>query len=273
MPHALSLSSDAARQLADQIAAWLRDQLDATDLDRFILGLSGGLDSAVVAGLCARAVGPGRVLGLMMPSSSIPADRDYAQLAIDAFGIRSMTIDLTSVADALFDVMPGEDDIYADILQEPQPDQAARRLQLARANVRPRTRMLTNYYVANLTRGLVVGTGNKTELMIGYFTKWGDGGADVFPITDLYKYEVREVARVIGVPQPIIDRAPSAGLWQGQTDEDEIGITYPVLDATLMAIEQGDTTGHDPEIVAKVQRMIDGSAHKRKPIPAFSRAR
>ena len=108
--------------------------------------------------------------------------------------------------------------------------------------------------------------------MIGYFTKYGDGGVDLFPLIDFYKYEVRAIARHIGVPQSVIDRPPSAGLWQGQTDEDEIGLTYEVLDATLEAIVAGDTAGVDPGVLAKVKSMMAASEHKRQPIPTFQRA-
>jgi NAD+ synthase len=107
--------------------------------------------------------------------------------------------------------------------------------------------------------------------MIGYFTKYGDGGVDLFALTDLYKYEVREVARVLGVPDSVITRPPSAGLWAGQTDEDEIGLTYEVLDTTLQAIEKGDTSEVDPDVLARVQRMITTTHHKRTSVPAFKR--
>ena len=133
--------------------------------------------------------------------------------------------------------------------------------------------MSTLYYLANLTRGIVVGTGNKTELMIGYFTKYGDGGVDIFALTDLYKYEVRAVARAIGVPESVITRPPSAGLWAGQTDEQEIGLTYDELDSALSAMETGDTSVVNPEVLVKVERMVATTGHKRAPVPAFTRTR
>jgi len=268
---ALTMNDDDALALADRISQWLKERIEEAGADRFVLGLSGGIDSAVVCGLCARAVGPERVLAIIMPSSSISQDAVEAEKVADVFGIRLTTIDLTAVAEALFAAMPEEDELYRNVLGEEIPEGSAGRLQLARANVRPRSRMITNYYLANLTRGIVVGTGNKTEYLIGYSTKYGDGGVDLAPLLDLYKYEVRAVARAIGVPESVITRPPSAGLWEGQTDEDEIGITYNDLDYTLSAIESGDTTGIDPALLDKVKQKVARSAHKRKAIPTFTR--
>lgn len=265
------LSTVDATALADQIVAWLREQFEIIGADRFVLGLSGGIDSAVVAGLCAKAVGPERVIGILMPSASNPDDEVQAMKVADTFGIRRMKVDLTDAANTVFAALPDTGSLFSDMLGEDVPDDLTARSVLARANVRPRLRMITNYYVANLTRGVVVGTGNKSELMIGYFTKYGDGGVDLFALTDLYKFEVRAVARVIGVPESVITRPPSAGLWEGQTDEDEIGLTYEVLDTTLQAIESGDTGKIDPEVLAKVQRMIATTSHKRTSAPSFKR--
>jgi NAD+ synthase len=129
--------------------------------------------------------------------------------------------------------------------------------------------MTTLYYIANLTGGIVTGTGNKSEASIGYFTKYGDGGVDLFPIIDLYKFEVRAVATYLGVPDVVIQRPPSAGLWQGQTDEAEIGMTYDTLDASLIAIAAGRESDVAPEILARLKPLMKASEHKRKPVPAF----
>lgn len=267
----LHMDESAALNLADGVSAWLKERINEAGSDRFVLGLSGGIDSAVVAGLCVRAVGADRVLAIIMPSSSISQDAVEAQKVADAFGIRPATIDLTAVADAVFAAMPSEDELYGEILGEEIPSGSDARLQLARANVRPRSRMITNYYLANLSNGIVVGTGNKTEYMIGYSTKYGDAGVDLAPLLDLYKFEVRAVARAIGVPESVITRPPSAGLWEGQTDEDEIGISYDDLDRTLLAMESGDTSGIDTELLASVGQKVARSAHKRVSIPAFTR--
>jgi len=255
----------AADKIVDGIVAWLREKLEQSGASGFVLGLSGGIDSAVVAGLCARAAGPDRVTGVIMPSASNPDDAECAQAVADAFGIRSPRVDLTGIADSIYAVVPSVGDLGI------QAEEAVlqRRQQLATANVRPRLRMTTLYYIANLTGGIVTGTGNKSEASIGYFTKYGDGGVDLFHIIDLYKFEVRAVARYLGVPSIVIERPPSAGLWQGQTDEAEIGMTYDTLDSALIAIAEGRESDVDPAVLAKVQPLIRASAHKRQPVPAF----
>ncbi len=236
--------------LAESIASWLREQIDGAGAQGAIVGLSGGIDSAVVAGLASSGLGADRVLGVIMPAHSQPADVEHAKLVASTFNIESLTVDLGEPFDVLTKLLPQGN-------------------QLATANLKPRLRMLTLYHIAN-TRGLlVVGTGNRSELMAGYFTKYGDGGVDLLPLGSLYKRTVREVAREIGVPQEIIDRPPSAGLWAGQTDEEEMGITYEELDGILDALDRGDVSDYPDERVAKVQRMIAGSAHKRRPAPIF----
>jgi NAD+ synthase len=254
-----------ASELAERISSWLRNQLDASGAQRFVLGLSGGIDSAVVAGLAARAVGAGRVLGVMMPSASNQDDLDAARLVAKAFEIPTLAIDLSGSTAKLLEAMPTSTTIR-DTAGLPGAVPAATE-QLAHANIKPRLRMTTLYYIANICHGMVLGTGNRTETMIGYFTKHGDGGVDLKPISKLYKRDVREVARAIGVPQPIIDRPPSAGLWDGQTDEQEIGISYDELDATLTAIEQGETEHIGARTLERVEGMIRVSEHKRRPAP------
>lgn len=236
--------------LADEIAGWLRGEIEGAGLSGAVLGLSGGIDSAVVAGLCARAVGPDRVLGVAMPAHSLPADVEHARLAAETFGIEYREIDLSGIYDAFIEILP--------------PGSP-----MANANIKPRLRMITLYHFANTLGRMVVGTGNRSELEVGYYTKYGDGGVDLLPIGGLLKTEVRELAREIGVPQVIIDRAPSAGLWEGQTDEGEMGITYEQLDRTLEAIASGDTSGIDPGVLEKVQHMHRISAHKRKLAPIY----
>ena len=281
----------------EAITSWLHDRFSESGASMFVLGLSGGIDSAVVCGLCARAVGGERVVGVIMPSSSNPDDAVSAAKVASAFGVKSLTVDLTPVSDALLSALPDanaigladeggnaaispvsgdevlivRDDAAVSPVPVEQADQATRQ-KLATANVRPRLRMTSLYYVANLVNGIVAGTGNKSEAMIGYYTKYGDGGVDLLPIIDLYKHEVRAVAREIGVPQSVIDRPPSAGLWQGQTDEDEIGLSYDQLDEALAAIESGDTSGIEPATLRRITSMHEVSEHKRQPIPAFRKS-
>lgn len=236
--------------VADLISRWMRERVKKANARGIIAGLSGGVDSAVVAGLACRAVGE-NVLGVLMPCHSQSVDAEYAQLVAENFGIETVTVDLGSVYDACVAVLPEGTD-------------------LARANLKPRLRMATLYYIANTRNYLVAGTGNKSELMVGYSTKYGDGGVDMLPLGDLYKRQVWALAREIGVPQPIIDRPPTAGLWPGQTDEGEMGITYETLDAILVALAEGRELDADLDDVTKVRHMIASSAHKRALPPICS---
>jgi NAD+ synthase len=189
------------------------------------------------------------VLAVLMPCHSQPEDGDLACLVAATFGLRTVEVDLGPTFDLLVAAIP-----------DGMPD-------MARANIKPRLRMAVLYAMAQTRGYLVAGTGNKSELMVGYFTKYGDGGVDVEPLGELYKEQVRQLALELGIPQAIIDRPPSAGLWAGQTDEGEMGLTYEELDATLAAIEGQRTETVDQTVLEKVQRMIDSSHHKRATPP------
>lgn len=236
--------------LADSISGWIAAKISESGQTGAVLGLSGGIDSAVASGLCARAVGKENVLGIIMPSHSARADVEDAELTAETWGIESPTIDLTDLYDQVIATLP--------------PGNT-----LANANIKPRLRMITLYHHANTLGRLVVGTGNRSELMIGYFTKYGDGGVDLLPLGSLYKHQVRDLAREIGVPERIIERPPSAGLWEGQTDEEEMGLSYPVLDEALAALESGNTQGIDDAVLVRVRAMVAGSEHKRRLAPIF----
>lgn len=231
-------------ELAETITAWLQAYASEAGSQGYVVGLSGGIDSACTAVLCQRAAGE-KVLGVLMPCHSTPEDGEMARLVAETFGLRTVTVDLGQVYDTLLAALP------------------VGTTQLARANVKPRLRMATLYALGQSHGYLVAGTGNKSEIAIGYFTKYGDGGVDVEPLGELYKWQVRQLARELGIPQPVIDRPPSAGLWTGQTDEGEMGITYEDLDATLAAIEAGQPGSVDPARLARVQRMMANSDHKR----------
>ena len=231
--------------ISERIAAWLREQLASAGADGFVFGLSGGVDSATAAALAARAVGPERTLGALLPCQSQPEDARLARLVAETFGIPTVTVDLSEAYDALMAVLPPSD------------------RRLAAANVKPRLRMIAWYYLSNSHNYLVLGAGNKSELMVGYVTKWGDGGVDLLPLGDLYKTQVWGLARELGVPQEVVERPPTAGLWPGQTDEGEMGITYAVLDAILVALVAGREPDAGRDQVAQVRRMMALSAHKR----------
>jgi len=237
-------------RLADDLVAWLRAYAERAGARGYVLGLSGGVDSAVVAGLCRRAMG-NQVLAAVLPCHSLPEDAGFARQVADAFDLETITIELGPAYDAILTALP--------------PDLTP----LALANIKPRLRMTTLYALAQGRGYLVAGTGNKSEIMVGYFTKWGDGGVDVEPLGALYKSQVRALARDLGVPQPVIDRAPTAGLWRGQTDEGEMGVTYDEIEAVLRAMESGKTECVVPGLLERVQGMAASSAHKRTMPPVF----
>jgi NAD+ synthase len=219
-----------------------------------VLGVSGGIDSAVVMKLCSRAVGREKVLGLIMPEIDSPKeDLEDARELCEQEGVDYRVIDISKIVESYQLAIGGRID------------------KKSLANIKARARMVILYHFANADWRLVVGTSNKSELLIGYFTKFGDGGADIEPIGDLYKTEVRELAKVLGIPEKIVKKVPSAGLWKGQTDEGEMGIMYDKLDAILMGIEQGlaekDIAERAEAPVGEVRRvesMIRLSSHKRK---------
>ena len=247
-------------QLADAIAAWMRDYARRAGMQGYVVGLSGGIDSAVTAALAVRALGVDNTLGVLMPCHSQPEDAQYAGMLAEALGMEPVTVDLTSTCDALNKVFGG---------QVPPEEADLERVRMAYSNVKPRLRMTTLYFLAQSRGFLVAGTGNRPEMMVGYFTKYGDGGVDIEPLGDLYKHEVRALARVLDVPAPLITRPPSAGLWPGQTDEGELGMTYDELDAILSALGREEPSPASPETTDRVRRMVASSAHKRAAPPVF----
>ena len=236
------------------MAGWLRQQVSAAGARGIVLGLSGGIDSAVVARVAQLAVGDA-VLGVIMPALSDPQDEADARLVASHFGIAATTVDLAGPYGALLDEAGRA---LANLPATAAPvSEAANRLALA--NVKPRMRMTTLYFVANRLNYLVAGTGNRSEIAIGYYTKYGDGGVDVLPLAALVKSQVRALARDLDVPARIIDKAPSAGLWLGQTDEGEMGFTYAELEQYL----NHGPDGVAPATVLRIERLARASDHKR----------
>ena len=247
---------------AKRIAEWLRDRVIAAGARGLVVGLSGGIDSAVVARLCQMAT-PGHVVGVIMPCHSDPRDEADARLLADHFGIPALLVNLEPAYDRLVEDLRGAlGGLPPDVQVSPSPGDIKARVPLA--NVKPRLRMTSLYFVANSLNYLVTGTGNRSELTIGYFTKYGDGGVDVLPIGNLLKSEVRALARDLDVPAPIIEKAPSAGLWLGQTDEDEMGFTYAELESYLTRGPEAVS----PALALRLERMIRATEHKRGLAPA-----
>jgi NAD+ synthase len=234
------------------LVRFIRDELGRCGCDRAILGLSGGLDSAVCAVLAARALGPRNVLGLIMPyGKAFPQDVRDAREVARRLGIRRETIDIAPQIDAYFAAHPTAD-------------------RVRRGNKMARERMSVLYDRSAAGGGLVVGTSNKTELLIGYGTIYGDMACAVNPMGDLYKTQVRQLAAHLRVPAAIRAKAPTAGLWPGQTDEGEIGLSYEELDEILYGLVEGRmdrkalvAAGHKPAAVDRVLRKVRGSEFKR----------
>src|SRR2546425_7974419 len=219
-----------------------------------VVGLSGGIDSALVAKLCADAIGPGRVLSVAMPDGKGGKDLRDARKWAKALGIEFRVVGIGPVVTALEKRLNA---FAADAI--------------ARGNLRARARMAVLYFIANTEDRIVMGTGNKSEALTGYFSKWGDGGVDFLPIGDLYKTQVKEMALYVGVPPEIVEKVPTAGLWPGQTDEGELGISYAELDRILLGIE----LQLEPEAISEkaavpldhvkyVLGLVAKSVHKRK---------
>lgn len=208
----LSINTDLAHTI---LVAFIRSEIQRVGFGRAVLGLSGGLDSTLSCYLAAEALGVENVLAVRMPyRTSSNESFDHAQLVIDALGVQNLTIPITEMVDPLIERFP-----------EMNP--------VRRGNIMARQRMIILYDQSEAFQGLVVGTGNKTEILLGYTTLYGDSACALNPLGDLYKTQVRQLARALGVPQVIIDKPPTADLWQDQTDEGELGFTYAEVDRLL----------------------------------------
>lgn len=242
-----------------EIADWMKARVAAAGSRGIVVGLSGGIDSAVVAGLAAMAV-PGHVVGVLLPCHSDPRDETDATLAAGHFGIPTIRVDLAAAYDRLLlDARTAVAHLPADQREVLVHDDVDPKARVPVANIKPRLRMTTLYFVANSLDYLVAGTGNKSELTLGYFTKYGDGGVDLLPLGRLLKSRVRDIARELQVPEPIIEKPPSAGLWEGQTDESEMGFSYADLERYLT----GGPGSVTPAIAIRIERLARASDHKR----------
>lgn len=223
-----------------KIVKWIKKKVKEANACGCVVGLSGGIDSAVVAALCKKAVGK-NLLCLILPCQSAKFDVDDAIFLAKKFKLKTRIIDLSPTYIRLLKSLPNGTN------------------KIAKANIIPRLRMTTLYYFANLLNYLVVGTGNKSEISVGYFTKYGDGGVDILPLGNFYKSEVKQLAYELNIPEKIIQKIPTAGLWKGQTDEGEMGFTYDELEKVLRSYEKSRKIPR-----GKIGKMLKNSEHKRK---------
>jgi NAD+ synthase len=245
----LTINPELARKI---LTGFIHGEITRAGFSRAVVGLSGGVDSSLACFLAAEALGPENVLAVRMPyKTSSPDSMQDAQRVIDASGVQSVTIPVTEMADALIDQFPDMD-------------------QVRRGNIMARARMIVLYDQSAATKGLVVGTGNKTEILLGYTTLYGDAACALNPIGDLYKTQVRQLARAVGVPQDIVEKPPSADLWKGQTDEGELGFTYADVDQLLYLLvderykpEECVEAGFDDSFVREVIRRMRNNQFKR----------
>jgi NAD+ synthase len=242
-----------AQDATQALTRFIRDHVEDAGASGVILGLSSGLDSATAAALAVKALGPERVDVVFMPAATTPdGDREEAQALAEHLGLQLDERSVDAIVEATLGVV-GERD--RDTI----------------ANASARARMVVLYALARERKALVLGTSNKSELLVGYFTKYGDGGSDLLPLGDLYKTQVRVLAEHLGLPEFVRTKPPSAGLWEGQTDEQDLGVGYEALDRVLLGMELGmqrqeivERAGVDQKTVDHVDSMRRRSEHKRQ---------
>jgi NAD+ synthase len=245
-----------------KIEQFIQNYIKQSKTEGIVVGISGGIDSAVTTAVAVRAIGKDKVLGLILPSAKLDQSyEDDARKLAEQLGIKVKKIPISDLVEA-FTI-----NVDKEIAQN----------KLAVGNAMARLRMVLLYSYANHKNYLVIGTSNKTEIMVGYFTKYGDGGADFEPFGGLYKTHIRKLAKYLNIPKEIITKPPSAGLWKGQTDEGELGITFELLDKILLGLLERNYSKKqimnelkiDAATLEKVQKMIQKSEHKRNMPPVL----
>ncbi len=241
------------KEVIEVILNFIEEYTEKAGINRVVIGLSGGVDSSVVAKLATMALGKENVYSLFLPDGSTPLeDFEHSRLMAKILGIYYKVIDISPLLSPIINVCDKMDEIVL-------------------GNIKARIRMILLYQFANSRKALVCGTLNKTELLVGYFTKYGDGASDFLPIGDLYKTQVYKIAEYLEIPEEIIKKPPTAGLWKGQTDEDELGITYDKLDKILYCIERGfdidkiaNMANVEVKEVNRIYEMVNRTEHKRR---------
>ena len=267
-PLDLSFSDDELDATRDRITEFIADTAEDAGADGGVLGLSGGIDSTLTAYLTVEALGTDGLHGLVMPSEvNSDGNMSDAERVAEDLGIEYDVIAIEPIVDAFLDASP-----------EPIENNAVESdpLRTAVGNVRVRTRAVLDYFVANHENRIVLGTGNRSEALAGYYTKYGDGAVDCHPIGNLYKQQVRQLASHMGVPDDLVNKTPTAGMWVGQTDEEEMGMSYDTLDAVLALHVDGPLSKTatareldiDLELIDNVEALVVRSAHKREMPPA-----
>jgi len=245
------------QEVETKIKRFIKDYVQKSGAKGIVLGLSGGIDSCTVAALSALGIGGDRVLGLILPEKETynAKDVEHAKLVAEKFGFKTKTVDITSTLKAFYTSIP---------IFDPSDN-------ICKGNVKARTRMVYLYYYANRLNLIVCGSSDKSETMMGYFTKWGDVAADISPIMDLYKTQVRKLAQHIGIPKEIVAKPSSPALWPGQLAEKELGMKYEQLDLILYGLEHftkpeeiAKQLGVDREVVDTIKRRWLSTEHKRR---------
>ena len=267
-PLDLTLSEAELEQHRHHITSFISNQYEVSGAETAVICLSGGIDSTLTAYLMVEALGTGAIHGLVLPSS-VNTDRnmsDAERVASELLDIEYDVIEIDPLVESVVDADPGAE---TDLTEDDD-------IEVAVGNLRARMRAVLAYFVANRNQGFVVGTGNRSEAAVGYFTKYGDGAVDCHPIGNLYKQQVRQLATHVGVPDDLAAKTASAELWEAQTDEGELGIGYDTLDSILALHIDGplsvsataNTIAVDEEIVESVRTLYEASEHKRNAPPA-----
>ena len=245
---------------ADVIKSFISFRVNEAKAKGVVIGLSGGLDSAVTTKMCVEALGKEKVFCFLLPANTTPKeDTEDALEFAKSLGVKYRIINISGIVKKIASTIHNK----------------MKKKEMG--NIHARTRMIVLYYFANKNNYLVVGSGNKTELLMGYFTKYGDGACDIMPLGDLYKTQVRELAKHLKIPEKIINKTPRAGLWKGQTDESELGIKYEILDQILYGMEKGlknneivKSVGVEISEVKRIKNIVNSTKHKRK-MPEIAR--